>query len=91
MHVKFLCPFSCLMLLSSILAIVQAGSYLAEASYDTKNTVEDELAKDMVREVVMNNRLKAACPLPFDEGQMWRGHEGASLYQQLQKDFRNLT
>jgi ERO1-like protein alpha len=35
--------------------------------------------------------LASACPLPFDEGRLWRGEEGPELRRQLQSAFQNIT
>ena len=35
--------------------------------------------------------MAASCPLPFDEGQLWRGEDAAELRKQLQASFRNIT
>ena len=35
--------------------------------------------------------VKAACPVPFDEGRLWKGEDGAALKAQLQAHFRNIT
>lgn len=35
--------------------------------------------------------VKAACPVPFDEGRLWKGADGPELKAQLQGHFRNIT
>lgn len=35
--------------------------------------------------------LLAACPVPFDEGRLWKGDEGPELKQQLRLSFQNIT
>jgi hypothetical protein len=35
--------------------------------------------------------VRAACPVPFDEGRLWKGADGAELKAQLQAHFRNIT
>lgn len=40
---------------------------------------------------VQNEALKAACPVPFDEGRMWKSEDGEALKTQLQLHFRNMT
>ena len=35
--------------------------------------------------------VRAACPVPFDEGRLWKGADGAALKAQLQRHFRNIT
>lgn len=40
---------------------------------------------------VQNEALKAACPIPFDEGRMWKSEDGELLKLQLQQHFQNMT
>ena len=35
--------------------------------------------------------LRDSCPVPFDEGRLWKGEEGPALKAQLQAGFRNIT
>ncbi len=35
--------------------------------------------------------VQDACPLPFDEGRLWKGAEGPVLREQLQASFQNIT
>lgn len=35
--------------------------------------------------------LQAACPVPFDEGRLWKGAEGPALREQLRASFQNIT
>jgi len=32
-----------------------------------------------------------SCPLPFDEGRLWKGQHGEALKSQLQAAFQNIT
>ena len=36
-------------------------------------------------------QLLSACPVPFDEGRLWKGDEGPELMQQLRISFHNIT
>ncbi|KAL2633645.1 hypothetical protein R1flu_005124 [Riccia fluitans] len=72
-------------------AVTKASDYLAQAEYSTGNQVEDKRTAELMRELVNNKRLRAACPLPFDEGQMWRGEDGVELKQQIQQHFKNIS
>jgi hypothetical protein len=38
-----------------------------------------------------NPAMLESCPLPFDEGRLWKGQHGASLKSQLQAAFQNIT
>ena len=40
---------------------------------------------------VKAQEMQASCPLPFDEGQLWRGDDADELRTQLQGSFRNIT
>lgn len=35
--------------------------------------------------------MQQACPVPFDEGRLWKGEDGPELKKQLQKHFHNIT
>ena len=35
--------------------------------------------------------MQTACPVPFDEGRLWKGKDGPQLKRQLQKHFHNIT
>lgn len=70
--------------------MLQASDYLSFVPYDTGNPVEDKETVELVRSLVAHQRLKAACPLPFDEAELWKGAEGPQLFSDLQKHFRNI-
>lgn len=38
-----------------------------------------------------NDAMSHFCPMPFDEGRLWKGAEGPALFVQLQHTFRNIT
>ena len=35
--------------------------------------------------------VKKACPVPFEEGRLWKGEDGPQLKRQLQAHFHNIT
>ncbi|KAG0576259.1 hypothetical protein KC19_5G067400 [Ceratodon purpureus] len=72
-------------------AVIKAQSYLAEAEYSTGNEVEDRLTHKLVTALVGSERLRTACPIPFDEAKLWRGPDADELKNQLQRHFRNIT
>lgn len=72
-------------------AVTKAADYLLEAEYSTGNSDEDQNTGALIKELVHNERLQAACPKPFDEAKLWRGKNGNQLLLQLQKQFRNIS
>lgn len=68
----------------------QAADYLEQAEYNTGNLEEDLKTQSLVRQLVYNPNLQAACPLPFDEAKLWQGASGPELKQQIKKQFRNI-
>ncbi|OAY80841.1 Endoplasmic reticulum oxidoreductin-1 [Ananas comosus] len=72
-------------------AVTKAADYLEQAEYDTGNPQEDLKTQSLVRQLVYNPKLQAACPLPFDEAKLWQGENGPELKQQIQKQFRNIS
>lgn len=72
-------------------AVTKATNYLEQAEYDTGNHDDDLKAQSLVRQVLYNPKLRAACPLPFDEAKLWQGQSGPELKQQIQKQFRNIS
>ncbi|PHT68772.1 hypothetical protein T459_28259 [Capsicum annuum] len=59
------------------------GSKGDQAEYDTSNCEEDLKAQSLMRQLLYNQKLQAACPVLFDEAKLWKG-----LKQQIQKQFR---
>jgi ERO1-like protein alpha len=72
-------------------ALSKAEAYLSHAEYATGNDSEDEITLKLVTALVGSERLRTACPIPFDEEQMWRGPDAIELKRQLQVHFRNIT
>jgi len=63
---------------------------LEQAEYSTGNPEDDLKTQSLVRQLVHNAKLQAACPLPFDEAKLWQGESGPELKQEIQKQFRNI-
>ena len=40
---------------------------------------------------VSSEEVKKACPVPFEEGRLWKGKDGPQLKRQLQAHFHNIT
>lgn len=72
-------------------AVTKATDYLEQAEYDSGNNAEDLKAQSLMRQLLYNPKLQAACPLPFDEAKLWQGQSGPELKQQIQKQFRNIS
>ncbi|GER29127.1 endoplasmic oxidoreductin 1 family protein, partial [Striga asiatica] len=72
-------------------AVTKAANYLEQAEYDTGNINEDLKAQSLMRQLLDNPKLHSACPLPFDEAQLWQGKGGPELKLEIQKQFRNIS
>lgn len=72
-------------------AVTKAANYLEQAEYDTGNLEADLKAQSLMRQLLYNPKLQAACPLPFDEAKLWQGQSGPELKQEIQKNFRNIS
>ncbi|PWA97209.1 ERO1-like protein beta [Artemisia annua] len=72
-------------------AVTKAAAYLDQAEYDSGNREEDLRAQSLIRKMVHNSELQAACALPFDEAELWQGQGGPILRQQIQNQFRNIS
>ncbi|KAJ4754603.1 Endoplasmic reticulum oxidoreductin-1 [Rhynchospora pubera] len=73
-------------------AVTKAADYLEQFEYNTGNSQEElKTTQSLVRELVFNPKIRAACPLPIDEAQLWKGEEGPELMHQIQKQFRNIS
>ena len=45
----------------------------------------------MIKQLLYNPELQAACPVPFDEAKLWKGQRGPELKQKIQHQFRNIS
>ncbi|KAF3441139.1 hypothetical protein FNV43_RR15050 [Rhamnella rubrinervis] len=72
-------------------AVTKATDYLEQAEYDTGDNAEDLKTQSLMRQLLYNPKLQAACPLPFDEAKLWQGQSGPQLKQQIQRQFRNIS
>ncbi|KAK6154226.1 hypothetical protein DH2020_008474 [Rehmannia glutinosa] len=68
-----------------------AANYLEQAEYDTGSVEEDLKAQSLMRQMLYNPKLQAACPLPFDEAKLWQGKGGPELKLEIQKQFKNIS
>ncbi|KAM3283389.1 hypothetical protein P3S67_027034 [Capsicum chacoense] len=71
-------------------AVTKAKDYLEQAEYDTGNPEEDLKVESPIQQLLYNQKLQGACPVPFDEAKLWKGQSGPELKKQIQKQFRNV-
>ncbi|XP_021904762.1 endoplasmic reticulum oxidoreductin-2-like [Carica papaya] len=69
--------------LHSSISIHIASDYLLD---EAKN-----LTQSLMKQLLHNSELQAACPVPFDEAKLWKGESGPELKQKIQKQFRNIS
>ena len=72
-------------------AVMKAGPILRETHYDTGSPVDDGRTAELMKELVDNASLKHACPIPFDEGRLWKDEGAEELRLELQSAFQNIT
>ncbi|XP_019432365.1 PREDICTED: endoplasmic reticulum oxidoreductin-1-like [Lupinus angustifolius] len=72
-------------------SVMKAANYLEHAEYNTDNNKEDMKSHSLVKQLVHNSKLQAACPLPFDEAKLWQGQSGPELKQTIQMQFKNIS
>ena len=83
-------PCASCLFTDTLFYLLQAADYLEQAEYDTGNPAEDLKTQSLVKQLLYNPKLQAACPLPFDEAKLWQGQSGPELKQQIQKQFKNI-
>ncbi|KAE9592842.1 putative thiol oxidase [Lupinus albus] len=71
-------------------SVMKAANYLEHAEYNTGNNEADLKSHSLVKQLVHNSKLQAACPLPFDEAKLWQGQSGPQLKQTIQMQFKNI-
>ena len=64
---------------------------LARSSIPPGNALEDERTSLLIQALVNSKEIDEACPIPFDEGRMWKGEGGSILFEELQTSFRNIS
>ncbi|KAI4368079.1 hypothetical protein MLD38_016682 [Melastoma candidum] len=72
-------------------AVTKAADYLEHAEYNTGNSNEDLKAQSLMRQLLYDPQLQAACPVPFDEAKLWKGQSGPELKLKIQKQFLNIS
>ncbi|KAL6544935.1 Endoplasmic reticulum oxidoreductin-1 [Orobanche minor] len=69
----------------------RAADYLEQADYDTGNSLEDFNTQVLMKKLLYDHKLQAACPKPFDEAKLWKGQNGPELIKQTQNQFKNIS
>ncbi|KAK9850278.1 hypothetical protein WJX84_007666 [Apatococcus fuscideae] len=72
-------------------AVMKAGPALEQADLTSGLPVEDKLTRQLMDQLVTTTFLKQACPLPFDEAQLWKGEGAQDLQAQLRSGFHDIT
>ncbi|XP_057949825.1 endoplasmic reticulum oxidoreductin-1-like [Malania oleifera] len=72
-------------------AVAKAADFLEQAEFGTGNPDDDLKTQSLMRQLLYNPELQAACPLPYDEAKLWKGQSGPELKLQIQKQFRNIS
>ncbi|GFH28584.1 endoplasmic reticulum oxidoreductin 1 family protein [Haematococcus lacustris] len=69
-------------------AVMKARSLLAQFEYTTGEPEADQHTSQLMADL---EEAQAACPMPFDEGRLWKGGQGPALLDSMQAAFRNIT
>jgi len=72
-------------------AVLKAGPILRQTHFDTGSPKEDARTAELMKSLVDNQALKHTCPIPFDEGRLWKDERAEELRAQLQNAFHNIT
>ncbi|CAD7695908.1 unnamed protein product [Ostreobium quekettii] len=72
-------------------AAMKTGPLLDRTEYNTGLPEEDKRAQELMHLLANHPSLQQACPVPFDEGRLWKGDEGPDLKATLMTSFRNIT
>ncbi|KAL2330850.1 hypothetical protein Fmac_018431 [Flemingia macrophylla] len=55
------------------------------------NPTEDLKTQSLIKQLLYNSKFQVACPIPFDEANLWKGQSGPELKQKIQQQFRNIN
>lgn len=72
-------------------AVIKAAPILKEVHYDTGSGSDDVHTHQLVHDLVDNAALRHSCPIPFDEGRLWKAEGSEALKKELQASFQNIT
>eukprot|EP00887_Chlorella_sp_A99_P007988 scaffold12.g7988.t1 len=72
-------------------AAMKAGPILEAEAFDTGLPEDDAGTQQLVRRLVGSSMLQQTCPIPFDEGRLWKGEHDKELRAELRRSFQNIT
>lgn len=72
-------------------AVMKAAPLLTSYDYNTGLPEEDAHTRQLITQLLANPAISESCPMPFDEGRLWKGEGAAELKAQLQRTFQNIT
>eukprot|EP00878_Enallax_costatus_P018555 GHUV01019537.1.p1 GENE.GHUV01019537.1~~GHUV01019537.1.p1 ORF type:complete len:338 (+),score=73.13 GHUV01019537.1:273-1286(+) len=72
-------------------AVMKAAPVLTAYEYSTGLQQEDAQTQQLITQLLANPAISEACPMPFDEGRLWKGDNAIELKETLQKTFQNIT
>eukprot|EP00775_Hariotina_reticulata_P013591 gene13591-13716_t len=72
-------------------AVLKAAPALTSFDYDTGLPEEDQHTRQLLAQLLSNTAIQESCPMPFDEGRLWKDDGAAELKATLQATFQNIT
>ncbi|KAG2437820.1 hypothetical protein HXX76_005440 [Chlamydomonas incerta] len=73
-------------------AVTKAAPLLARYDYVTGFGAEEDAATaQLMKSLLTSPELASSCPMPFDEGRLWKGGDGLTLREELRAAFVNIT
>ncbi|PNW70516.1 hypothetical protein CHLRE_17g723150v5 [Chlamydomonas reinhardtii] len=73
-------------------AVTKAAPLLARYDYVTGFGAEEDAATaQLMKSLLTSPELASSCPMPFDEGRLWKGGDGLALREELRAAFVNIT
>ncbi|OEL31173.1 Endoplasmic reticulum oxidoreductin-1, partial [Dichanthelium oligosanthes] len=61
-------------------AVTKAAEYLEQAEYNTGNPEDDLKTQSLVKQLLYHQKLRSACPKPFDEAKLWQGENVHNMH-----------
>ncbi|KXZ51941.1 hypothetical protein GPECTOR_11g66 [Gonium pectorale] len=72
-------------------AVTKAAPLLSRFEFTTGLAEEDATTAQLVQQLISAPELQTSCPMPFDEGRLWKGADGLALREELRRAFVNIT